>query len=150
MAGKSLIYVVDDEQDALDLYVRTLSSLYEVQTFSDPRDALAQAATRTPALLIVDHKMPQLTGVQLVRELRKSQVECATLMVTGFPEWSEVMDTQREGLFFQVIPKPCQPKDLLAQVALALSSFRLGRAVGRLDSVSKAQNDKKSGGDSKL
>ena len=136
MAKKPVVIVVDDEADALEMYVRTLSSAYEVTTFNDPNAALVAAKAGAPELLIVDHKMPGLTGVQFVRKLREANVECATLMVTGFPEMTEVVDAQKSKLFFQVCPKPWKPEDLLAFAGMAVTAFRVQKSaqrLGRLD-----------------
>jgi len=140
---KPVIFAVDDEQANLDVVIRTLNRGYDVRAFTSPTEALTAARATPPAMMIVDHRMPDMTGVQLVRQLRSAGVECATLMLTAFPELLEVVDAEREKLFFQVIPKPWKPEDLLCQVDLALKSFRLSRAIGRLGKMMGDRPDSK-------
>ncbi|OGR10722.1 MAG: hypothetical protein A2341_28495 [Deltaproteobacteria bacterium RIFOXYB12_FULL_58_9] len=134
MGEKPVIFVIDDEPDTLALWVRILRDTYEVVAFEDPNVALAAAVSATPALVITDHRMPNLTGVQFVRKLEEAAVECPTIMVTAFPELVEVVEAREK--IFNVVPKPAKPEDLLAWARIAITSFRLKTATTRLGRLS--------------
>src|SRR5207245_8180203 len=65
------IAVVDDDRDILDL-VRTMLETegYQVVTFCDGAAALEALRVRSPSLVILDIKMPQMDGMELLRRLR--------------------------------------------------------------------------------
>ena len=74
-------------------------------------------------MIIVDHRMPGLTGLQLLQKLKDLKLECAALMLTAYPELLAPVDADKHKQFFQIVPKPWKPEDLLAQVDLALKAF---------------------------
>ena len=147
MGEKPVVFVVDDDLDTLALWGRTLRGTYEVVTFEDPNAALAAAVASTPALIITDHRMPNLTGVQLVRKLEEAGVECPTIMVTGFPELVDVVEARDK--VFNIVAKPVRPEDLLACAKIAITSFRLKAATARLGRLSPDKPPDASGGKDK-
>jgi CheY-like chemotaxis protein len=123
LAGTStLLFAVDDQQDNVDLVVRSLGKSYNVQGFTDPRKAL-EAATQTPPVgLVVDYRMPGMNGVELLRALRQTGHKCAAVMLTAFPELDEVVYAQQTKLIYRVVPKPCSAEDLRTEVELAIAT----------------------------
>ena len=85
--------------------------------------------------MLTDYRMPNLNGVELVREIRQAGGECAVLMVTAFPDLDEVVVAEQEKLIFQIIPKPWKPEDLRVHTELAISTFRFTKATARLESL---------------
>ena len=68
----SLVLVADDEAAVLEVLSEVVEDLgHEVVRARDGREALALAHARTPDLVVTDHLMPLLSGVDLCRELRK-------------------------------------------------------------------------------
>ena len=68
------IMLVDDEENVLNALRCKLAHLsYEVETFSQPRQALARAGEVSFDLVISDYRMPSMDGVTLVKELKKIQ-----------------------------------------------------------------------------
>jgi two-component system OmpR family response regulator len=131
-----LVFVVDDEPNIVTLLLRVLEADYEVRCFSDSKKALAAAIDANPAALVVDYLMPELNGVELIRALRHANCPCAVLMTTGVPELPEVVTAEKDRLFFRIVPKPWAPQDLLAQLQLAIGSYRVAKATGRFAKTS--------------
>ena len=77
------IAVVDDDRDILDL-VRTMLETegYQVVTFRDGAAALEALRVRSPNLVILDIKMPQMDGMELLRRLRTIS-EIPVIFLTG-------------------------------------------------------------------
>ncbi|MFL5319932.1 MAG: response regulator, partial [Myxococcaceae bacterium] len=66
-----LVLVVDDEAALLDVFAMVISDLgHRVLTAHDGLEALALARTHLPDLVVSDHMMPRLTGLDLLRLLR--------------------------------------------------------------------------------
>lgn len=86
------ILLVDDEADLLDATQKLLSGIgYQVRAFSKPGEAL-EAFKGTPEefdLLVSDQSMPGMTGIQLLREIRKLNPEFPAIICTGY---SDVID----------------------------------------------------------
>src|SRR5687768_16902799 len=99
-------FAVDDEHFNLELLERTLRSGYQVQTFDDPIGALGIVERVKPSIVLTDYRMPSLTGVEFLRELRKRGLTCAALLVTGYADWEQVDAAERQQIGFQVILKP--------------------------------------------
>ncbi|MEU4419250.1 response regulator [Actinoplanes sp. NPDC024001] len=111
----AVILVVDDDPDILDLIVFVLQGAdHEVLAASGPTPALAHAASRDLDLVITDFHMPDMTGADLVRQLRKSpsRNDVPAILVTAAATKSTVPD----GLFTRWITKPFAPRSLRAEV----------------------------------
>ena len=129
---RPVVFAVDDEQENLDLVVRALRRSYDVRVFTSGR-ALVDAARATPPdLLLVDYRMPGLTGVEVLETLRAAGVECPAVLVTAFADFEEVRRAKHDGLAFRVVPKPWSAEVLTANVSLVLSLSKLGRAVAKI------------------
>ena len=83
------ILLVDDEENLLDSTQQLLSGIgYHVEAFSDPLGAL-EAFRQTPEefdLLVTDENMPKLTGIQLVKAVRKLRPHFPAIICTGYSE----------------------------------------------------------------
>ena len=70
----SLVLVADDEAAVLEVLSEVVEDLgHEVARARDGREALALARSRPPALIVTDHLMPVLSGVELCKQVRKDE-----------------------------------------------------------------------------
>ncbi len=70
--GGTLILLIDDEQDILDLYGATLKNAgFETITATNGPDGLKLAKEKKPGLILLDFKMPEMDGVEVLERLRK-------------------------------------------------------------------------------
>jgi len=120
--GKANILVVDDEEDNTQLIVRALASTASlmVQTASSARQALAMVFKTHFDVLVVDHRMPEMTGAKLIDHLAGLNYGAACIMVTAFPEDEEVIRAQKAGRVQCVITKPWQGDELVLAIQFAL------------------------------
>ncbi len=85
--GDEAIVVVDDEAAIVESTAGILDSLgYRVKTFTDSRDALhfIRHNANEVDLLISDLTMPQLTGLELIRKIRETNLNLPVILTTGF------------------------------------------------------------------
>ncbi len=79
--------VIDDYEPYLQMYSAAIEKLLggEVVTFSDPREALHYVGGELPTLIVVDYNMPDMDGVELVRELHgiPGRERIPVIMLTG-------------------------------------------------------------------
>ncbi|MCP4721246.1 MAG: response regulator, partial [Desulfobacteraceae bacterium] len=89
---KAEIIVIDDSKMMLKLYQNKLSALgFEPQTFERPEDAIPQIIATHPDLVITDLNMPNISGLELTREVRKkfTRQELPVLMITTQSDFVE-------------------------------------------------------------
>jgi len=67
-------------------------------------------------LLITDIQMPELSGVGLIQELAKQNIDIPVLIITGYGDKEEYADAVRDGCV-ECIEKPFEPQDLLDRVS---------------------------------
>jgi CheY-like chemotaxis protein len=119
------ILVVDDEPNNRLLLAAILEPIrHEVLEASNGADALQLARRERPDLIIIDLQMPGMDGAQFLKEIRVDdelkdvKVALYTATVTN-PDLAEFMELTGVK---NVIPKPCEPRDVLALVSAILSN----------------------------
>jgi two-component system KDP operon response regulator KdpE len=119
MANRPHILVVDDEPQITRVLRTTLNAQgYEIRVANDGETALEIVKDFTPDLVITDLMMPNMNGMELCRELRKtSQVPILVLSVRGEERSKiEALDSGADDY----ITKPFSTGELLARVRAAL------------------------------
>jgi CheY-like chemotaxis protein len=140
LAGESLqclpnprqrILVVDDEPDICCLSSEVLiHSGYDVDAAADGAAAWEALQTKAFNLLITDHNMPKVSGVELLKKLRAARIELPVIMTTG------TLPTRELALLPQLQPtavllKPYTVEELLGTVTKVLRAT--SSAFGRLE-----------------
>jgi CheY-like chemotaxis protein len=123
---RPVVLAVDDESANAELVRRVLKSRPDVHAMIalSVREAMATAQLTSVSVLIVDQKMPVMSGVELCRWFKKVGVMPAAIMLTAYPEDPEVVAARDGGLVRCVISKPWKVEDLLMAIDLALQSLR--------------------------
>ncbi len=89
------IFVIDDSKMMLKLYQNKLTAIgFKPVTFDRPEDAIPQILSKKPNLVITDLNMPNISGLELTREIRKkfSKQEIPILMITTQSDFVEEKD----------------------------------------------------------
>ena len=119
-----MIVVVDDEQVVTDMSDDLLVSLgYQTVSYNDPVQACQElvSGAQTPALLITDFSMPDLSGIQLAQELRRADIHCPILLWTGYAEDITDEDLTQAGIA-KIMDKPFTMNSLAEAVRQLLAS----------------------------
>ncbi|MFP9192805.1 response regulator transcription factor [Natronosalvus vescus] len=82
MSTQPTILVVDDETELTDLYATWVGDSYDVLTAYDGRSALEQLTDEVDIVLL-DRHMPDLTGDEVLEEIRRRGHDCWVIMVTA-------------------------------------------------------------------
>ena len=114
----SLIYVVDDEKIIATTLAKILDQNgFEAIAFTDPLDALMEAESRCPDILISDVMMPQLNGVDLGVQFKAIHPSCKVLLFSGQPATdSLIKNAGRNGHRFDMLAKPIHPVDIITTI----------------------------------
>lgn len=116
MAGTRRILVIDDEP-LLGTYLKKLLTrhAFEVDTFIDPEQALEAFARQPYDLVITDYKMPNLTGEDILRQVRQMEPDTGVIVITGYGTIQNAVRCTQLGAF-DYITKPFPPDILVERV----------------------------------
>ncbi len=130
--SSDLILLVDDEPPILQLAQMYLErDGFRVQTASDGEAALANVASLSPALVVLDVMLPKLDGFEVCRRLRMQESPVAILMLTARDEDVDKILGLELGAD-DYLTKPFNPRELVARVKAIL---RRGERTARPDSA---------------
>jgi two-component system, NtrC family, response regulator HydG len=95
---KPLLVVVDDEQGILDVVSRFAQRAgYETITCSNGRDAIAQLQARKADLVMVDLRMPEVGGLDVLRAIRDIDPACQAVLMTGYASVDTAVEAIKLG-----------------------------------------------------
>ncbi len=123
--GKGRILVIDDEPTMLEACDETLSYHgYDVRLQDVGSDAIELVRQETFDLVLIDLKMPNVDGIQILKQIKTIDKNVMAVMITGFPTIATAVEAVRQGAY-DYLPKPFAPDQLLILVDRALSRKRL-------------------------
>lgn len=126
------IMVVDDEQSMCEfLEIILLRNNYQVSCFTDAFAAVSSLETTSYDLVISDLKMPGMSGLEMLRTVKKKSPSTETIMITAFASTSSVIEAMKNGAF-DYINKPFKVDEILLTIKKALKNSQLQRENLRL------------------
>ena len=118
--NEATIAVIDDDRDVRDVLGVLLEDCgHPVRLYESGAAFLADSDCDRVACLIVDQKMPDMSGLQLLAELESRGLRVPSLLITGARDRDVADGAINEGAM-AVLEKPLEPSRLLQLVALAL------------------------------
>ena len=127
--GSPLVLVVDDEPSVRKSLTRLLASAgYRVEAFASAREFLARAPHPGPCCLVLDVRMPGLTGIQLQELLAATGRRMSIVFVTGHVDVPTSVKAMKAGAV-DLLTKPVDARDLIAAIQRAVTRDVHGRAT---------------------
>ena len=114
-AGKTTVLIVDDEPLYADAHARMLGDRYQVKTAYGGQAALEEI-DETVDVLLIDRKMPQVTGDDVIEELEQRGVDCRRIMITALEQDVDVVEISVDGY----LTKPVSEGELTECIENAL------------------------------
>ncbi len=114
------VYVVDDDDSmrrALGALLTTVG--YKTALFGRPSEFLARFKPDDPGCLVLDIRMPEMSGLELQQQLNRAGAMLPVIFMTGHGDVPMAVQAMKEGAF-QFIQKPFRDQDLLDHINHAL------------------------------
>lgn len=123
------VLVVDDESSNRRILEQVLGRAgYAVETASNGSEALKKLDSSPPDLIILDYMMPDLNGMDVLKELRQRDDDTPVIMVTAYGTVERAVDAMQAGAY-DFITRPLKPDHIALVVRKALERQRLKRGV---------------------
>jgi len=138
------ILIVDDE----DSILRSLQRLFRKESYNivtaDSGSEGLRLISEAPApfsLIISDQRMPEMTGLQFLAEVRKISPNTMRVLLTGYSDVDVIIEAINKGGIHSYFTKPWKDEDLLLQVRQILDQYDLIVENRRLLDLTKKQNE---------
>jgi FixJ family two-component response regulator len=133
-ALEAIVYVVDDDKSLRTSTERLVRSAgFKVQTFASAREFLEDKRPDCPACLLLDVRLPGLSGLDLQRELARSGVQIPIIFMTGHGDIPTTVRAMKEGAV-EFLTKPFRKRELLDAIHAAIDRDRASHRA-RLESA---------------
>lgn len=133
------ILFVDDEESILSSLLRLFRKEdYEIFTATGGREGLKIIEENEISLIISDHRMPVMTGVEFLSEVKEISPDTIRIMLTGYADLEAAVAAINKGEVYRFISKPWNDEELLLTVRqsieyrdLMMMNSKLTRTVRR-------------------
>ncbi len=131
---------VDDEPSVLKALKRIFyDENYQIFTAGTAAEALEILGRQKIHLVISDHRMPGMTGAELLRKVKDLYPATIRIMLTGHADVQSIMGAVNEGAVYKFITKPWNDEELRLTVSLDLQQYVLIQENKSLRQVAKKQ-----------
>ena len=143
MSPQGSVLVVDDELGPRESLRMILRPLYEVKTASNGQEAIQFLQQGKIDLITLDLKMPGLSGLEVLREIKKMNVDAAVIIITAYGTLTNAHEAIRYGAV-DFISKPYNATDILAVVRRTVEQKQYNLRMKKLlDTLSDEAGGKK-------
>lgn len=123
-----VVFVVDDDESIRDSLSSLLRSVgLHVETFTSPSELLKIDLPNTPSCLVLDVRLPGVSGLDFQADLAKAQIEIPIIFISGHGDIPMTVKAMKAGAI-EFLTKPFRDQDLLDAVQAGLARDRARRA----------------------
>ena len=128
MADKAAhLLIVDDEENIRSALRRVLRREYKLSFAASGPEALQLLKTERPDVIISDHLMPEMTGLEFLKRCRLLYPNIGRIVLTGQAEMQMVIAAINEGAVFRFLTKPWDEDELKLTIYLAVEHIKSQR-----------------------
>ncbi len=125
MSDTPKILIIDDEEIVRDSCIHILArDDYQITTAKNGEEGVALLEEIQPDLLLVDLKMPGISGFEVLEKVRNYDPTIVSIVITGFATIDSAVESMKKGTF-DFLPKPFKPDELRIIVRRGLERRRL-------------------------
>ncbi|MEK7774279.1 MAG: HD domain-containing phosphohydrolase [Candidatus Zixiibacteriota bacterium] len=142
--NRACILFVDDEVSILNALRRLFHNETDMDCHfaSSPMEALQILTAQDVVVLVSDHRMPQMTGVEFLARVKEKRPGIVTMMITGQADMAAMQKAVNDGEVYRFFQKPWNDEELVRAVQQAVEFQRLRSENVKLLATTKEQNAK--------
>ena len=130
---QAIVFIIDDDESLRE----ALKNLFGVvglraETFAGPAEFLKRKLPDVPACIVLDVRLPGISGLELQTELATGDIKIPIIFMTGHGDIPMTVKAMKAGAF-EFLPKPFRDQDMLDAVQLALKRDRTRREAEQAD-----------------
>ncbi len=129
---------VDDEQRVLNSMRIMFRREFDLFLASHGAEALDIVKEQDIDVIVADHRMPKMTGVEVLSQVRTLSPRTVRILLTGYADLDAVEGSINESEVFRFLTKPCAPKQLRETIELAAKLAREAPAPDNSEALSPA------------
>ncbi|HZX48382.1 MAG TPA: HD domain-containing phosphohydrolase [Nitrospirota bacterium] len=135
------LLLVDDEENILNSLKRTFrKEQYRIVTAQSGMEGLSVIDREKISLVLSDHRMPGMEGVEFLNEVRQKSPDTIRMMLTGYADMQSVMNAINHGEVYRFITKPWDDEEIRFIVRDALRHYDLIDENKALQALTHRQN----------
>jgi FixJ family two-component response regulator len=120
-----IVFVVDDDQSVREAVKRLISSVgLRVETYGSTREFLAGKRPEAPACLVLDVRLPDVSGLELQRDLAAANIHIPIIFITGHADVPMSVRAMKAGAV-EFLTKPFRGQELLDAIQDAIAKDRV-------------------------
>jgi len=128
----TILYIDDDEANLLVLRAACAGDLNVVTATSGP-EGLGILAQQEIAVLLVDQRMPGMTGVEVFEIAREQYPDAVRIMITAYTDLTEAIAAINRGHIRRYLRKPWEPEELKAALREAVEIYQTRKKIAELE-----------------
>lgn len=133
--GKMSALVVDDDESIREMCYRALTNHdFDVTVAEDGEEALSKIQKKTFDIDLTDLSLPIISGIELLKEIRKSYPSIDVIIMTGHPELEVAVECMRKGAYDYIV-KPFNVDYLLVTVDKCLSKRLIQQKLSEVQKI---------------
>ncbi|MCC5834756.1 MAG: response regulator [Opitutales bacterium] len=136
-----LLIVEDDMMVRMVLHETLEAEGYAVSSFETPSQALAAIKEHNYCMVLSDLRLPEMSGMDLLDEIRKAQPNAVRILITGYSNMATLAEGINRGLLFRFISKPWTREELLTTIQSAKDHYDLEQSHRYLQEETRALNE---------
>lgn len=133
---------IDDEANILNSLKRLFRPLgYNILTAESGEQALILLVKEKVDLVICDMRMPQMTGAEVLEQIRGKWPDVVRILLTGYSDITSTIAAINRGEIYRYVPKPWDDNEIALIVRDALERKNLLAEKQRLEALTRQQNE---------
>jgi two-component system sensor histidine kinase/response regulator len=135
------VLLVDDEGFNLQVLRSFLEDGWRVHDAESGEQALAVAEREPLDVVVADQRMPGMTGVELLEELRRRRPDVAGIVLTGYSDMQALESAINRANVFRFLRKPWEPPEILEAIEQASAHVAQQRTIQKLVALLASRTD---------
>jgi two-component system NtrC family sensor kinase len=121
------VLYVDDEPENLRIFELTFKREFSILTAQSGDEGLDRLNREPVALVLSDHRMPGMTGVEFLSRANELDPKTLRILVTAYGDAQTLSGAINSGAIYKFVPKPWQPDEMRVTLRRAVEAYALDR-----------------------